>query len=141
MSGEANKALVRRAMEDGFNTGNLALMDELFLPNYVRHEAGGPGVRSLAEHKAELASRRVTFPDGRFTIDDMIAEGERVAVRYTMTGTQRGAYRGIAPTGRTISRASSAFFRIEGGKIAEGWLVSDLYGVLHQLGAEPAAGA
>src|SRR5438105_1259616 len=133
MSAETNKALVQRAMEDGYNTGNLDVMDEVFLPDYVRHEAGGPGVRSLAEHKADIAKRRAAFPDSRFEIEQIVSEGDHVAVRYTMTGTHRGEWRGIMPTGRQVRRASSAFFRVQDGKIAEGWLVNDVHGMLEQL--------
>ena len=91
---------------------------------------------SLAEHKADLARRREAFPDARFEIEDLLADGDRVAVRYTMTGTHGGAFMGIAPSGRKVSRASMAVFRIARGKIAEGWVIADQSGLMQQLRGE-----
>ena len=139
MTVEENKAIVRRVFEEVWNTGNLALIDELYAADYVRHNAppdrpGGP-----AGEKQHRALFRAAFPDLHITADDMVAEGDRVAVRYTWRGTHQGAELGIAPTGKQVTMSGIAIHRIVAGKIAELWVVGDELGLMQQLGVIPPA--
>src|SRR5262249_47337156 len=99
MSAEENKAIVRRYLEEGFHRRNPAAVDELVAPDFVHHDPVNPlhGPAGLKEYQAVLFA---AFPDLRLTLEDIVAEGDKVVVRYTMTGTHRGAVAGIAPTGK-----------------------------------------
>ena len=77
---------------------------------------------------------RSALPDARYEVDDLIAQGDRVVVRWRLLGTHQGAFRGIPPTGRSITLKGIAIYRVEGGKLMERWVVSDLYGVLEESG-------
>lgn len=139
MTPEDMKALVRRVMDDGFNKGDLTVVDGAFHADYVRHgHAGQVGVNSLEEHKAALVHLRRQFLDAKFLIEDMVAEGDCVAVRFALEGRHAGEVLGIAPTGRTVRRMSTAFFYFRGDRIAEGYILSDVYGLLQQLRTDPA---
>lgn len=127
------RELVRHIMEDGFNKADMAVVYECFVEDYVRHGFGVGSMGSLEEHVADLKSRHEAFDDARFEIHQMVAEGDTVAVRYTFHGTHTGDFMGIAPTGRTVSRPSTAFFRVGDGKVVEGNIVSDSGGFLAQL--------
>lgn len=133
MAPEEMKELVRHIMEDGFNQADMAVVYDSFTPDYVRHGHGGPSMASLEEHVADLQARHAAFTDARFEIHSLLAEGDTVAVRYTFHGTHTGEFMGIAPTGRTVSRPSAAFFRIVDGRVAEGNVFSDGAGMLAQL--------
>jgi predicted ester cyclase len=129
MSAEENKALVRREQEELWNhTGNLDAAQELFVPDHV--EAA----------KQEAADVRRGFPDVRNTIEDLIVEGDKVVVRWRAQATHQGEYMGIPPTGNRVDFTGIAIYRIEGGKIAESWAVSDRLGLMRQLGAIPEPG-
>jgi steroid delta-isomerase-like uncharacterized protein len=134
ISPEVIKALSNRFVEEIFHRRNLDAIDELFTADAVIHDPGlelkgpeaiRPGVRSLLG----------AFPDLRITVEDQIAEGDRVAVRYRGEGTHRGEWRGIPATGKRISYTGILIQRFEGGKIAEFWAQPDLLGLLQQLGA------
>ncbi|MDH3682422.1 MAG: ester cyclase [Acidimicrobiia bacterium] len=128
--------LVRHIMEDGFNRQDLSVVEESFVEDYVRHGNGINSVNSLAQHIEDLTARHRAFADARFEIEQIVSDGSQVAVRYTFHGIHRDTYLGIPATGRDVTRASAAFFRIEGGKVAEGHIVSDGGGLLAQLTAE-----
>jgi steroid delta-isomerase-like uncharacterized protein len=81
------------------------------------------------------------YPDSRFPIDDVIAEGDKVAIRHSLRGTHQAAFQGIPPTGKPVKVSAIATFRVENGKVAETWLNADLLGMLQQLGAIPSPGA
>jgi steroid delta-isomerase-like uncharacterized protein len=134
---EANKALIRRFIEDVHNKGNFALFNELFAPNYVNHSAPAKENGRAAREQA-IRSYRAAAPDLRVTIDDMIAEGDKVALRWTTHGTERGPLHtplGIAPaTERPISIPGVNIFRIVNGQIAEEWIVWDTLSWAQQLG-------
>lgn len=137
MSPEEMKAVVKRAMFDGYNQGDFSVLDECIQPDYVRHtHHGHPSASSLADHKSQLAERKQVFADSRFHIDEMIAEGTQVAVRFTMTGRHVGTYLGLEGTGREIARKAAVFFRFRDGKIAESHAVFDVYGTLAQIRGE-----
>jgi predicted ester cyclase len=134
MSTEENKALMRRFFDE-LNKGNLAVWDELCAPGYVYHSTNGDMTRE--QSKQHAAGLLAAFPDLNGSIDDMIAEGADIAVRYTIRGTHQGAFRGIAPTGKRITINGLEIDRCAGGKFVETWGISDTLGLMQQLGAIP----
>jgi predicted ester cyclase len=128
----ANKALVRRFMEEVFNRGNLAVVDELWKPDRI--EAG----KRATEHL------RTAFPDYHRTVEAQVAEGDLVVTRWTMRGTHRGPFRSgalgrtLAPTGRRVEVPGISIHRLAGGRIVESWVQgNDSAQLLLQLGATP----
>lgn len=142
MSTEQNKSIVRHWIEEGWNKGNLAVVDEVYASNYVQHDPPSPAppVSSSVALKQYVTAYRTALPDVHFSIDDLIAEGDKVVWRFTSHGTQRGELLGIPPTGKTGTVMGIVVFRFEGGKIAEGWVNLDMLGLLQQLGVIPAPG-
>ncbi len=142
MSAERNKALVRRFYDEVWNRGNLDVADEVFADDYVRHDFRGtepePGP---AGQKAIAAAFRAAFPDLRFGVDFLLAEGDLVAGRWTSTGTHDGPWAGVEPTGRRMRLSGVNVFRFADGKVAEIWNHRDDLGLLEQLGARVYAGA
>lgn len=142
MSAE-NKRAVRRIFEDYVNEPRTELLNELFADDYVGAQSGtapmGP-----AGFATTLQALREGFPDIRYSIEDLIAEGDVVAVRWQWTGTHRGVFRGPAgafqPTGKTVSNDGIAIFHVSGGKAVRASLITDRLGFLQQIGAVPAAG-
>jgi len=139
MSTETNKTLVRRFYEDLFNQRNLALVDELCSTNHVFHNPPTT-LRGREEFKQLLSLYITAFPDARFTVEDEIADGDRVASRYTFRGTHRGELLGIPPTGKQVTVTEIIINRIVNGKTEEGWLNFDALGMMQQLGVIPAPG-
>ena len=139
MSTEQNKANARRFYEEVWNQGNLAIADELNAINFV-DESLQPPVRSLEDLKHFVTMYRTAFPDAHFTIEDIIAEGDKVAVRFTATGTHQGDLMGIAPTGKHVTATGISIIRYENGKAMEGWANFDDLGMLQQLGVIPPMG-
>lgn len=139
MSAEDNKTIVRRSLEE-FNQGNLSVIDELFAPDFVYHDPANPTVHSRQDYKQWLTQFRAAFPDVRISVEDMLAEGDKVAYRYTLRATQSGSWRGAPPTGKPISVTAIVIARLTGGKIAEGWQNADALGLVQQLGLMPAQG-
>jgi steroid delta-isomerase-like uncharacterized protein len=134
MSTEENKALIRRYWEV-CNEHNFDILDELTTTDYIQH--GTTGDRKLQDVKAFNTMITAAFPDITATIDDVIAEGDRVVVRMTTSGTHKGEFRGIPPTGKTAVIIEMSIYRISEGKIAEGWFLSDMLGLMQQIGAIP----
>ena len=97
------KALVRRLFEEVWNQGNLAAIDELFAPSYVRYDPAAPEAKGLAGFKQLVVRLRTAFPDLHFTLEEVIAEGDKVMSRALLRGTHRGDYLGIAPTGKPVA--------------------------------------
>ena len=129
MSSEENKALVRREQEELWNaTGNLDAAQELFVADHV--EAA----------RQEAADFREGFPDVVSTIEDLIAEGDKVVARWRARATHQGEYRGIPPTGKEVEFTGISVYRIEAGKIAESWNEEDELGLMRQIGAVPEPG-
>ncbi len=136
---ETNTAIVRRTFEELLSAGDLALAEELVTADFVNHEAP-PGTPPGPEGLRRIALfLRSAFPDLRFTVDDAVAAGDRVAVRVTMQGTHRGPLQGLAPTGRPVRQTQMHFVRLVGGKGAEHWAVRDELDLLRQLGVAPAS--
>ena len=137
MSTEANKAIVWQFVERVQNGGDLAALDNLCAPGYVNHSAP-PGVPADREGLRRLTALfRAAFPDGRMTIEEMVAEGDRVATRKTFRGTHRGALLGIPPTGRAVAIGLIDLVRLADGQATESWSIADDLGLLRQLGALP----
>jgi predicted ester cyclase len=138
ISTEDNKALVRRAFED-LNQGSLGKADEYFTPNFVFHDAANPQVSNSEEYMQFLTGLMAALP-GQFTIEDMIAEGDKVVSHYTFRSTHRGQWRGIPPTCKPVTITSTATYRFADGKVAEMWQNADTLGLLQQLGVIPSMG-
>ena len=139
MSTEQNKALSRRFMEEVVNRGNISLVDELVAPDFVEHEELPPGITPGREAIKQLpAIFRSAFPDFKVTIDDLIAEGDKVVVRTTWSGTHKGEFMGLAATGKGVSFGVIDIIRIAGGKFVEHWGQMDNMGMMQQLGVVPA---
>src|SRR5690242_5508337 len=122
------KAIINWLYAEFMNEGNPAVADELVWSSFT-----GPAGQGPEAFKSSVLSLRQAFSDLRFTIQDMVVEGSRVAVRWTWRGTHQGAFAGIAPTGRLASNEGIAIYRVEDGKIAEAWAQMDRLGVLQQL--------
>jgi steroid delta-isomerase-like uncharacterized protein len=139
MSTEQNKTLVRRYWEEVWNQGNLAVLDDLIATDFDGHPLPGePDFgRGPAGQKQLVGMYRTAFPDLRMTIEDMTAEGDRVAVRWTARGTQTGEMMGIPATGKHTTVTGMFLNRLAGGKIVEGWGNFDALGMLQQLGVIP----
>ena len=131
---EQNKAVILRAEAEVWNKGDLAAVDGIYAPDFVCHFVDGIEWRGQSGIKAAVASHRKSFPDWHERVEDIVAEGDRVAIRIHSTGTQLGAFNGIPATGRKVSIEEIHIFRIEHGKIAEQWGMPDVHGLLEQLG-------
>jgi predicted ester cyclase len=129
MSLEENKAIVRRFIED-YNKHNLDSFDDFVAPDYVDHtnQVGPEGVKQLFNMGFKA------FPDWHEAIEDIIAEGDKVWVRLTYTGTHTGEFMGIAPTGKKITTMAVAIYRLVNGKLVEGWFVTDGLDMFKQIG-------
>lgn len=139
MSTEENKAIVRHIFE-GLNKGNLAGVDELVATNYVYHQPSGEEIKGPEGLKLMVTMYRTAFPDFHFTIDDMIAEGDKVVCRFTGRGTHKGDLMGIAPTGKQVIITGILISRFAGGKEVEAWEIFDMLGMLQQMGVVPPMG-
>ena len=140
MSTEENKSLVHRYVEQLLNRGNMAVADELLAPDYRRYISPTTAALSVDVQKQRLAGIRAAFPDWHLTVEDMIADGDRVAFRATIRGTHKGAFQSTPPTGKAVTGSALDIVRIENGKIAEHWGGPDLLNLLQQLGAVIAPG-
>ena len=140
VSAEDNKALVRRFVDEVQSAGNIDLIDEVCSPEFVNHSAP-PGIPADCEGiKIVTAMFRGAFPDSYFTVEDMVAEGDKVVTRKTFHGTHEGELMGIPPTGRRVSMGLIDIVRISGGRVVEHWSVGDNLGMMQQLGIIPQPG-
>jgi steroid delta-isomerase-like uncharacterized protein len=139
MSTEENKALVRRFEEQVWNRRNPSLVDEFFAASHVFRAAGSPPL-DREGHRQMIAAFQSAFPDGHNTADDLLADGDKVAHRWTYRGTHRGAFQGIPATGRQVTLTGISIWRFEEGKIVESWHELDTLGLMQQLGVIPAPG-
>jgi steroid delta-isomerase-like uncharacterized protein len=137
MTTEADKALVTRFVDEFWCKGNLAAADELMAPDAVIHQ---PAVGGVAGLKAFNTAIRAAFPDWYSTAEELIAEGDRVAERWTGRGTHRGEFQGIPPTGKQVAVPGVVFYRIRDGRIIEFRGSFDMLSMLQQLGVAPAEG-
>ena len=133
---EENKALILRVIEvmDQRDWGTFA---ELHTPNFIDHSPGEPKPQTREELVQSFRELYASFPDFRQTIEDIIAEGDKVVTRFTLRGTHKGNFLGIPATDKEITQTDIVIFRIAGGKIAEAWEECDMMSVMQQLGAIP----
>lgn len=145
MSTESNKAVSRRWYEEIFNQGKFEVADEICATNYVNVDPyGPPGGWPIgpAGTKAVVGTYRTAFPDVVFTVEDQVAEGDKVATRWTARGSHTGPLPGgIGPTGKSAVVTGISIERFEGGKMAESRVNWDFLGMLQQLGIIPAPGS
>jgi predicted ester cyclase len=130
-------AMVRRYFEDVLGGGRLDLLNELVAPVYVDHTAQpgrSPGIAGIREVTHMF---RTAFPDLTVTVEDCLADADRVATRFTLRGTHTGPFADMAPTGRRVTIGGMAITRLAGGLIAEQWDQADMLGLLRQLGVFP----
>jgi steroid delta-isomerase-like uncharacterized protein len=140
MSAESNKTTLRRFFEELFNEGNLEVAGEIVAEDYVNHNpAPGepPGLEGL---KAFIAGMRTSFPDGHFSIDDQIAEGDKAVTRWTFHGTHKADFAGIPATGKRVTFSAINIHRVVDGVIQDGWLKWDTLDFMQQLGVIPTPG-
>ena len=115
----------------------MAVIDELHATDNIGHGGGGEETRGIRSLKRDLTEWFNAFPDLHFTINDMIVEGDQIAIRYTWTGTHKGKIKGIPPTNKKVTMWEVEIDRIAGGKFAEIWARYDTLGLMQQLGLAP----
>ena len=138
MTAETNKHIMERFTSEFLTTGDASLAEEFLSPDVALHFAGQQ-LRGRDRYLAVVAANGDTFDDLVWTVEDMVADGDTVAVRYTMTGTHRGEFAGVPPTGTAVLAQSMAFYRLADGQIVEERAQLDMLGIIQQLGAAPAA--
>ena len=139
MSTETNKTIARRYLEDIWNKNNLGAIGELVASDVVGH-AAGKSFQGSDVLKQRVNMLRSIYSEPRFSVEDQIAEGDKVTLRWRLRGTHTGEYMGAKPTGKQVTATGINIFRIAGGKIQEVWVESDDLGELQQLGVIPAPG-
>lgn len=138
---EEDKALIRRFVEEAFNKGNLDVADEIYASTFISHDPTAPEGQGSPEAVKQFVNTYLgAFPDGHTTVEDSIAEGDKVAYRWTFRGTHQGELMGISPTGKQVEITGITINRLSGGKIEEQWNLFDQLGMLQQLGVAPAPG-
>ena len=137
MSAEANRALIQRFYDEGWNANDLSVYDELVTDDFLDHQAL-PGLEPGREgFKMLNVMFRSAFPDVWVNVDQIVAEDDKVACRWTSTGTHEGDLFGIPPTGAKVNVTATVWYRIEDGRLAEGWINRDDVGLMRQLGVIP----
>jgi steroid delta-isomerase-like uncharacterized protein len=140
MGTQENKASATRFLDEVINKGNVSVIDELSGANFVDHQAP-PGVPPTAEGvKGFITMFRAAFPDLHYTLEDSIAEGDRVVQRATAHGTMKGDFMGMPASGKSATWSEIHITRYENGKAVEHWAVVDQLGMLAQLGFAQAPG-
>jgi steroid delta-isomerase-like uncharacterized protein len=141
MGAEESKMLARRYMTEIWDKGNMDAVDELLAPSYIDHNPP-PGLPADREGlKQSVTLFRTAFPDLKSTIEDLVAEGDKVVGRIVARGTHRGEFQGIPPTGKQVTVQGIFIGRVAGGKLMESWEQFDAAGLLQQLGAMPPTGS
>jgi len=138
MSMEENKAMVRRIVKDVIHEGNLTVADEILAADYVYHFPGNE-IRGPEGFKRFATMMRTALPDVTIEIETMVAEGDMVACRFLVRGTQQGEFMGIPPTGKKLEIKEAVFIKFAGGKEVEAWPYMDTLSIYQQLGANPPA--
>jgi len=136
MSTEDHKAIFRRLVEEAWNKGNTAVLNEVTAPHYVYRTPSGEFKGPEGEAQA-IKINRAAFPDLHLTIDEMVAEGDRLAARFTLMGTFTGELMGIAPTGKSCTMTGALFNRYVDGKEVEAVSFFDQLSMFQQLGIKP----
>ena len=142
MSGEANKALSRRLVEEAWNQGKIEVLDEILADDFVHRDPTAPERRNRDDYKQWIADSRVAFPDLQLTVDDELVDGEQIATRWTVRGTHQGNLvqptGTLPPTGRQLEITGITIARFASGKLVEDWQEGDTLGLMMQLGVLPA---
>jgi steroid delta-isomerase-like uncharacterized protein len=133
MSTEQNKVVIDRLFREVWTEKKVAVIDELFAPDFVAYRAGQPVIQGSAGMKPMVEGMARTFDNSQSTIDALIAAGDQVVARWTFRGTHIGEWHGIAPTGKQVTITGITIHRLANGKIAELWAEEDWLGLLHQL--------
>jgi steroid delta-isomerase-like uncharacterized protein len=140
MPNAENKAVVRRAYEELWNGRNVALVDELVAEDFLNHAAPPGRQRGREGLKDVIRTFDAAFPDFRYEVEDVISEGDRVAVRDVFRGTHEGDFMGIPSTGNRVEMQAIHIYRLEGGRLAEHWVARDDLGMMRQIGVIPTPG-
>jgi predicted ester cyclase len=136
MSEKENKEIFRRVIEEGYSKGHLDMLDEVFAPDFVEHQAGI--LPSTVDGvKGSISFLRAAFPDLRLTIEEIIASGDKTWARITARGTHQGAFNGVPSTGKPFAITIMDECRFENGKIVEHWGVADQLALMAQIDALP----
>ena len=136
---QENKDIVQRVV-DLVNEGKLEQVKELYTTDFVNHDPSAPDVRDREALMQMFAVWGAGFPDAHTTVEDMVAEGDMVAKRWSYRGTHKGEFMGIPATGKEITMTAITIYRISGGKVAECWWNYDRLGAMQQLGLIPPLG-
>ena len=139
MMTEENKAIAHQFLDEAYNKGNLTVGDEWLTANVVGHTTSGD-LEGIESWKRYATMFLTAFPDFHLATDDVIAEGDKVVIRWTANGTHKGNLRNIPPTGKQVTLTGVAIYRFLGGKIAEMWGMNDALGLMQQIGAIPSSG-
>jgi len=137
MSTESHKTVVRRYYDEVLNTANLALIDELATDDYIENDPFPGQGNGRADLKARVAALLEAFSPCTFTIEDVVAEGDRVVVRWSSSGTHSGPFMGMPPTNRSYTISGIDIHRLTDERMAEHWHVVDQLSQLQQLGVLP----
>ncbi len=135
MSAEGNTALLRRYVDQVWHQGNLSALDDFLAPGYRRHVSPTAQPLTREGQMQRLAGFRAAFPDAELTVEDVLADDDRLAFRSTLRGTHRGAFRGVAPTGSRVAGSLVDVVRIEEDRFVEQWGGPDVLDLPRQLGA------
>jgi steroid delta-isomerase-like uncharacterized protein len=132
---EDNKAVIRHYLEEAWNQKNLGILDQLTASNYARYISGQASPLDREGQKQRIASFHQGLPDVHLTLEDLVAEGDRVVFRISLRGTHTGTLMGVPPTGKQVTISAIDIARLADGKIVEHWGQMDTFGLLQQLGA------
>ena len=135
------KQTIATYTQEVWNQHRVDAIDKYYATDYIHHDVSRPDVTTLAGYKAWSAALQAGIPDIRVAVDDLIADGDTAVKRWTASGRQSGELAGIPPSGKTVRFSGVSIYRFRDGRIAESWYVYDLFGLLQQLGAIPAAEA
>lgn len=139
MSTEENKAVFQKLIELQEH-GDLNTVDQVIAPNWVNHDGSESPLQGPEGFKRLTMGFRSAFSDIRLEIEDMLAEGDKVAARWRFRGTNSGSFQGMPPTGKAVDVKATGIFRVVDGKVTDNWVNMDFLGLLQQLGVVPAPG-
>jgi len=139
MSVDKNKAMVKRILIEFLNKGDTASADEFFADDFINHSPGRGTTPDREGLKQFISNLHAAFPDIKTTIEDLIAEGNKITVRVTVRGTHTGDFLSISPTGKKVKVAGISIFRFNNGKVVERWNLTDELLLLQQIGVIPSA--
>jgi steroid delta-isomerase-like uncharacterized protein len=133
-----NNAAARRFFDEVWNSGNIAEAGNFLAPTFVSHNPFGISLVGPEQYGEAVLAYRAAFPDLVTTVEDVLTDADKVAVRGTDRGTHRGTFMGYPPTGRVVTTTWIEIFRLEAGKAVEGWLEANVQQLLGQLVSDPA---